>query len=386
MERQIELNSNPNPTGFGTGNTSHNTTSPVVMLPDSQCAKYLPLEEAVTPRKDVSEKSLQSRKAASALSTQTSDRNGNLESRSERQALTGLTHKLLETFPVPMIHSITDMQRAGGHKSECHFWFSNEFPNCGSGTFDLDFRNTIEQIKAHNFSIGSGIKAAMVVGESSLTSILPEMEGIDVVLLTDYDPILLHSMMYTMHFLKGVSSIKEAGKYLQEMKQLTKAYCKNKRSSIGTEINAFVSAYQLSKQFLGDYHPFSSDDRLKQVKDSLNRTVVVPVCLNLLSKHSISTFSGVLSSWNAQIHFLNMSNALEKCLEFPISRAADVLSSLKLLPLAKDALCADSLLLSYERKRTRCFLSRDSYWEAIDNHKMMSNEEKFLVVNGCSVM
>ena len=106
-------------------------------------------------------------------------------------------------FKLPEINKCKDYTRAGSTSIKPplpHYWLSNDYstPTGLNPEPALNYLNTLQALadKKKVQSRLDSIRLSFLIGESSILSSLPEVEKIcDVVLLVDFDPLLLHTLI-----------------------------------------------------------------------------------------------------------------------------------------------------------------------------------------------
>ncbi len=278
-------------------------------------------------------------------------------------------------------------------KSTRHHWFSNEFPiNPDS---ELDFCKVINALDSipDDGKDCNAVSVAIVVGESSLLSILPNLSRVcDVVLICDYDPLLLHSMMYSIELIKTCDEVSNKTYFYETLKTLS-IKCEDKyiakidieqweqteehRDDYTTqclfdrgfshEKLKFSVSRDRSILGLGAYHCFSSECRFKETLKAVNEIQCIPVPINLHDKKPIEKLCQILHTNDCKVKFLNLSNFPEYNYEAYHMGCTKPLaaSTLSQLPFSDNVLIADSLLANEEKARTRIFYTPQSYWKAL---------------------
>ena len=115
--------------------------------------------------------------------------------------------------------------------------------------------------------------------------------------MVDHDILLLHAQQERISLLKDASSLDDEEDYIYSYHAML--------------ADSNIKHYFTHKHYIGKHHPFSSADRLNEVKQSLSETPVIPVFCDIFSRDQISLLRGLLTRHNAKIVFANISNAMD---------------------------------------------------------------------------
>ncbi|MGI9282514.1 MAG: hypothetical protein ACR2PX_23205 [Endozoicomonas sp.] len=244
---------------------------------------------------------------------------------------------LQRTFPLPDWVTLNRCERAGyagvaKAENTTHFLVSND------GISDKN-ASIVTDLKERSPGESNGLRVSCLIGESSFLSSLPELSRVsEAVLLIDYDPFVLYA------FMSQLAIIRESGPDLTEEAFLEKfldqlypdAIKQNQPAFVERQNAAFLRDYADAKKHLGDDHLFSSAARFAEVQAACKKLNVTPVYMDMFSASSHASMTRILNQHNATISCLNLTNLLEY---WSIWGDSEVLSSMKTLPIADNALC-----------------------------------------------
>ena len=208
---------------------------------------------------------------------------------------------LKEAFPLPEVKSQDEvLPRA----EETHYWYSNDY-NLNSDDCEPDYNLTLQAIKEKPEVVSENPRVALLVGESSLLSSLPELsQRCDIVLLTDYDHLLLHSQLERLKFIMNCESVSDEDSFFEELHRSI-------ANKLGVEKSKLDSDGDYYKTRQGESWAFSSDERLAEMKNAVNKLQFVPVCLNLFCRESLQKLRAVLQESGAQVKTVNLTNVFD---------------------------------------------------------------------------
>ena len=197
-----------------------------------------------------------------------------------------------------------------GAKAQQHYLFSYEFSNSGMPIHKqhpLDYKRTIAMLENAPLNktppASNAHKVAVLVGDSCLLASLPELaKHSHLVLMVDYDPLLLNLQLKRLELLRRCNTVMDEGKFIAELRNYVDQYAPN---------YPFEEQYQVYRTNCGEYYPFSSQARLDAVQESLRHLQFVPAYCNLFDAQDMNNLRELLQQHNAQIEFMNLSNAME---------------------------------------------------------------------------
>ncbi len=286
-------------------------------------------------------------------------------------AISSCVKDVAQAFPLPSIIETDTDRRAQSHlKIKAHYWYCNEYTDTHDSPFN--FRRTIDAIaqklKEPNDRLGIGI----VVGESSLLACLPELrKHCDIIFMLDYDHLILHCHLKRLEEIQHCHNIGNEENFHSKLHDFMfniSGRGENTKKHIYRCLNY---GRALSKKRLQKYDPFSSNDRLEEVKESAKNTHFVPVYCNLFSKESMQTLSRIIRRHNGEIQIFNFSNAMEyheyfySTSEFCFDNGPPLThKEIKEWPVSKNALCCFSTI--GDRNNQNHFMSPERCWPFLE--------------------
>ncbi len=286
-------------------------------------------------------------------------------------AISSCVKDVTQAFPLPPIIEIDAHSREQSHsKIKAHFWYCNEYTDTHDSPFN--FRRTIDAIaqklKEPNDRLGIGI----VVGESSLLACLPELrKHCDIIFMLDYDHLILHYHLKRLEEIQHCHNIDNEENFHSKLHDFIFEISgreKNKEDYLQITLNRFRT---IAKECLQKYDPFSSNDRLEEVKESAKNTHIIPVHCNLFSKESMQALSRIIRHHNGEIQIFNFSNAMEydkyfySTAEFCFDNGPPLThKEIKALPVSKNALCCFSSIWWGNNKNH--FMSPERCWPFLE--------------------
>ena len=258
------------------------------------------------------------------------------------------TDRLSSCFPVSKItgHSLKQQKQ--------HFWFTNEYPEAFGEQVSL--AKTITSIG--KLPQSSERKVSVVTGESGLLSCIPELSRISkLIIQIDRDPVLLIFIEELLKNLSGAISVNK-----DEYHELIKLSLEHlKKSGISTDESRILASAEKYKNAMGKLHFFSSQERLDEFKLALSQCPVQAVQADYFSKKDMDCLFKILEEEGLEVSFFNISNVCEYYHEFykmnPFNGLIQGMEStafIRAIPLARDALCAYSSLLSNSAHTGTC--------------------------------
>ena len=241
--------------------------------------------------------------------------------------------QIADTFPLPELKQIQDDIGS--------YWFSNEYPD----PEDLDFKKTIKAISRLPTDLRSR-KISIITGEGCLFSCLPELASVcSMVFQVDHDPKLLHLSQMLVTGL-ATASIGE------ETRWLNQAITKLREGIVGFDREGDIrTQYSDNKKGMEQYHCFSSEHRLSEVKESCSFCKVIPVYADFYNEDDMVRLACIIGNNNLEVVFINLSNVMEYFQEFysknkfrEVVTGIDPGYHVKKIPLSESALCAFSSL------------------------------------------
>ncbi|MCW7552407.1 hypothetical protein NX722_07050 [Endozoicomonas gorgoniicola] len=208
---------------------------------------------------------------------------------------------LKEAFPLPEVKSQDEVLP---RLEETHYWYSNDY-NLIPDDCVPDYNLMLQAMKEKPEAVSENPRVALLVGESSLLSSLPELsQRCDIVLLTDYDHLLLHSQLERLKFIMNCKSVSDEDSFFEELHS-------NIANKLGVKKSELDRDGDYYKTRQGESWAFSSDERLAEMKDAVNKLQFVPVCLNLFCKESLKKLGAVLQESGAQVKTVNLTNIFD---------------------------------------------------------------------------
>lgn len=282
---------------------------------------------------------------------------GDLGSKPEFSGLSvsKIEDQLNDKLPLPELKQI--------HDDPGSYWFSNEFPY----SEDLDFKKTINKLSGLSTNLRTR-SVSIITGEGCLFSCLPELAKVcSLVFQVDHDPKLLHLSQLLITGLADVEDVSEETHWLDQ------AIIK-----LGDRITGFHSAraeeihsqYAANKKGMGEYHCFSSEQRLRETKNSCSSCKVIPVYADFYVQDDMAKLAGIIKGNNIRVVFINLSNVMEYFQEFydknkfsGIVAGVEPGCYVKNIPLSESALCAFSSLRAAPLFTKVC--SKENYYNEL---------------------
>ena len=208
-------------------------------------------------------------------------------------------HDLNQAFPMK--------NKDSARQFSCHFWYSNEI----DGNIDRpNFQSMLQAMEEKPPGLSHTPRVAMLVGESYLLPILPELgKHCDVIMMTDDDFALLQAQLKRIELMASCES------HLDEERFITSIH-NYIAQSFGGKKNGLRDDFLRTKNNFGDRWPFSSSGRFAEVKEALSKLRIVPVGINLFCADSMDKLARVLQDNDAQIHIINLTNIFDYLGEF----------------------------------------------------------------------
>ncbi|CAM3833780.1 hypothetical protein PAHA111176_22400 [Parendozoicomonas haliclonae] len=291
------------------------------------------------------------------------------------------------TFPLPDTKIVDNNYRENTFCRLPHYWHCNDFPcrfESPSNYSGKSFYTFMDAVRSYTPAPERYIRVALLVGESCLTSILPELErSSDAVLMLDNDPCLLNVVVKSLEELQSTHSSLSEDLYLERISHSIVPIDSKQE---------FKDGYFHAKQHTKEFNPFFSEGRLSQVRSSARRISVIPVCVNAFSMDQMGTLKSLLSLHSVRINVINLTNLLEYHFPFfddRINELAGVTLDEKKdlfefhfndLPLAQDAICGYSRVLQ-EPRFSKVTSSNDFWRDQIGYLKRLSCDDDWGVHN-----
>ncbi len=289
-------------------------------------------------------------------------------------------------FPLPNLEILHPDQRAGTDKEIIpHFWYTNENNEDddieeGEGIY---YRSLLDELSVNTAEFSHNPRIGILVGESSLLSSLPELaRHCDIILLADYDPILLHSLIRRIELFKKCCQTSDETQFNLEVCELISKLSKPTQDK-APSLQSLLFSIESQKTSLRHYYPFSSEERLAQVKESLDQVTVIPVFCNLFSKAAMLSLSNILKDNGGVVSVMNLSNAMEYEYNFYPVEDFDFEGGpplpykwVKALPVKDNALCRFSIFRG-DRACRSIFWSRCDFFAALENQERIRNIDAF---------
>jgi hypothetical protein len=162
--------------------------------------------------------------------------------------------------------------------------------------------STLENFKFQFFNIPPAKKIGIVIGNSCIISLIPDIQADDILLL-DIQPIIQNFILYIKNLILNTSE--------RNFEETKKNIIKNienyeKRYHVSRD-----EGLQLEMAVLGDKHFLSSETRFNLCKQALKEKDLLPVQINLFDEKAMQKFSQLLNKEKLQISFLNLTNVSE---------------------------------------------------------------------------
>ena len=264
-------------------------------VPGSDSTAYNVADDSPVRRLKQSPESSYRETSASPLSTREVS---SLES-TRQEKINQCVNDLKQTFPMPEIDS--------GRKLNNHFWYSNDIDINIDHT---NFQSMQESMEEKTPNLSHTPRVAMLVGESFLLPILPELgKHCDVVMMTDHDLALLQTQLKRIELMTNCESFLDEKTFEVKIHNYI-------AQSFGGKKHRLRDEFFGAKGLFGDRWPFSSPERFAEVKEALSRLRFVPVSINLFCAESMGKLVKVLQDNEAGIHIINLSNIFDYLAEF----------------------------------------------------------------------
>ena len=225
-----------------------------------------------------------------------------------------------DKMPLPEVRSISVTERRlKKSKSKAHFFYSNDFyeiPMEEQKTYS-GYTLLLDTLASSPCNPKKNTSAAILVGESSLISSLPELKrNVEVVLIVDYDHLLLHLQLRRIELIKQCGSLADEQSFVQKSHQYIFELLNMKLPEYKNEEDRLRESYGANKKALLNYFPFSSEDRLKEVVVAANNLTFIPVYCNIFAQSDIQVLKDILTENNMTVEVANFSNSMEYSGEF----------------------------------------------------------------------
>ena len=266
-----------------------------------------------------------------------------------------IEEQLNDKFPLPELKKI--------HDDPGSYWFSNEFPYSD----DFDFKKTINKLSRLPTDLRSR-SVSIITGEGCLFSCLPELAKIcSLVFQVDHDPKLLHLSQLLISSLADVEDVSEDFHWLDQAIIKLRDGITEFHSARVEEIH---TQYAANKAGMGEYHCFSSEQRLRETKNACASCKVIPIYADFYLQDDMATLAGIIKSNNIQVVFINLSNILEYLQDFyaknkfnGIVIGVEPTRHIRNIPLNEYTLCAFSSLITFPFFTRVC--NKERYYEEL---------------------
>ena len=256
--------------------------------------------------------------------------------------------KLASRFPVSNI---------ANHSLQGHFWFTNEYPKA-FGSDQVSLAGTIAKIG--ETCLVNERRVSIITGESGLLSCIPELSRVSkLIIQVDCDPVLLIFIGELIKNLSNSASI-NTEKYYEIIKTSLESL---KERGCATDVNESIilKSAERYKEAMGELHCFSSQKRLEEFKAALSECHIQAIEANYFSKEDMDSLFEILVEEGLEVSYFNLSNVCERFSKFYLMNPFDgsvqgieTTAHIRAIPLAEDAVCAYSSLLSYHRHTDTC--------------------------------
>ena len=284
-----------------------------------------------------------------------------------------------KAFPLPDCQSINSSTKTEiGQLRRISFWYSNEHA-ASSKASHTNYIHFLDALSQSTTEPGHRPRIGILVGESSLLASAPELaRHCDIILLIDCDPMLLHSLLIRMTSIQECQNLSDEDEFNQTNHEFM--YSISNASVPKEQISWSIrNGSRRAKEGLNKYHPFSSEERLIKVKNSLRQLIVIPVFCNLFYEKHMLSLSQIIRSNGADINVMNLSNAMEYDKDFyPVQEFTFIDGRpvthkwIKALPLKENTLCRFS---AFDGKiPSQClFWSPDNFFSALEKQARIRN-------------
>ncbi|WP_252178745.1 hypothetical protein [Endozoicomonas sp. 4G] len=269
-----------------------------------------------------------------------------------------VAEKIAKRFPVSEIT---------GHIPKSTFWFTNEYPE-GMRGCELSLAKTITKLRESSFPVKER-RVSIITGESGLLSSIPELSCIsELIIQVDSNPLLLN---FTAELLKQLSNVTSFNPKKYHQIILSSLECLKRKGfpsdAYVSEVMDYAKAY---KKAMRDLHCFSSQRRFEAFKSALNKCYIQAIEANYFSKKDMVSLFEILAEEGFEVSYFNISNVCEYLFDFYDMNPYDGLvkdmestAHIRAMPLAEDAVCAYSSLLSTHDHTGTC--TKDLFFDRL---------------------
>ncbi|UYM17304.1 hypothetical protein [Endozoicomonas euniceicola] len=214
-----------------------------------------------------------------------------------------------QAFPLPT----TELTKENTAKAIGHYFYSNDYSK--KYRKSLNFPAMIADMAKRPETQSKSPRIGLVIGQSSLPDAAPEFaRHCDIVLIVDNDPLLLSSIEKRMDLLIGCE-LEEEDYYKHLNSYIFDDLMSFRRDKFYYDyiysIKNLNTELDNARKALGQHWAFSSQERLTEVKEAVKKTHFIPVYGNIFSKKFLESMGGILTSHDALVHVLNLTNVFE---------------------------------------------------------------------------
>ncbi|WP_422138862.1 hypothetical protein [Endozoicomonas sp. ALC020] len=256
--------------------------------------------------------------------------------------------RLANRFPISKLEN---------HSLKSHFWFTNEISSVYACEH-VSLASTIARIR--NSPPVNERRVSIVTGESGLLSCIPELSRISkLIIQVDCDPVLLKFIEKILEKLTFLTLINP--EIFDELVQSSLELLK-KSGCIADEVESeILESAAMYKEAMGELHCLSSQSRLEEFKSALSECRIQAIEANYFSKDDMDSLIKILVEENLEVSYFNISNVIEYFGNFysmnpfnGLVQGVENTRYIRAIPLAEDAICAYSSLISSQDHTGTC--------------------------------